>query len=70
MDLKPRNGAIMKDMQEFEKVERPYVVGWGHHVIYVSDYDALLAYTKEIRKELEQLHESFANSIEARSRGL
>lgn len=31
-----------------EKVERLYVREWGHHAVYASDYDKLLALYREI----------------------
>lgn len=48
MDLKPRNGATMKEMQEFEQVGRWPEDGIGGDVVDAENYDALLAYTKEL----------------------
>jgi hypothetical protein len=70
----------MKEMQEFEKVERWWTEPGDlfqsglelHHeaMVKYSDYDALLVYAKELHKKLEELDKSFSDSIEARSRGL
>ena len=35
-----------------EKVERPYVKEWGHHAVYMEDYDQLLALYREAKREL------------------
>lgn len=41
-----------------EKVDRPYVKEWGHHAVYMSDYDQLLELYRALllRSSTEELH--------------
>jgi hypothetical protein len=41
-----------KMMFDPEKVERPYVKEWGHHAVYVDDYDQLLELYRAAKKHL------------------
>ena len=35
-----------------EKVERPYVKEWGHHAVYMDDYDRLLELYRARKRSL------------------
>lgn len=38
-----------------ERIERPFVKEWGHHAVYVQDYDSLLSFSKSQQRRITEL---------------